>query len=352
MLRTVKGSPAQTNAARDAWRQAIAWDPAGPAARETAEDFLPRYPDGALSAALRAVPAKQPQRVPVPGEEEQGAAYEALSNGRLDEASQKFNDLLGIPVQRARAQMGLGFAAMQRGEFSRAIAAYTEARESGLHTNELTEALGETQFWEDMQRGEAALRAGNTAALRGFAAAPELRPESGAALDATGRATMQAGSPAAATGMFEQAVKADTKQPEFWKDWFAALVSSGRSREARADAGYVPENVELRLAGDPGYLGTMAAATRATGNAEEYSRLVAKMQGTAAGPGRTAAELQLAGSLLTGGSPRDAAREAMEAIKLEPDNLAAWKLLVNAEHVAHRDTVAMTAIERMAAGWG
>ena len=64
ILENIKGTVAQMNAARDAWRQAILWDLTGPAATETSQSFLARYNDTELANALPqcACPAARPRR--------------------------------------------------------------------------------------------------------------------------------------------------------------------------------------------------------------------------------------------------------------------------------------------------
>ena len=57
--------------------------------------------------------------------------------------------------------------------------------------------------------------------------------------------------------------------------------------------------------------------------------------------------MRLASLLLSGGNPRDAAREALEVIRVSPDDLDAWKLAAIAEHLAKRDTMALTVVEHM-----
>lgn len=350
ILQGIKGTGAQMSAAREAWRQAILWDPTGPAATDTAQDFLARYPDTELANTLHNATARQVQRAPVQGEEEQGEAYAALNKGHLEDAEKKFGALMEVQPQRAKAAMGLGYIAMQRQDFDKAIQQYELAKQAGLHSNELTEALANARFWSYMKHGEDALKVHDTTvAMESFQRAQSLRGDQPALLDALGRTWMQMNQPDRAATAFEHALKLDEGRAGTWTDWFAALVQVGRSSEVLADQQYVPAKVVSQLANDPEYIAILAVASLQTGDQDGFHRQLGQLHTTSDSPKRLAAQMRVASLLLSSGSPRDAAREALEVIKLSPNNVEAWKLVVLAEHTAKRDTTAMTALERMPA---
>ncbi len=253
ILEGIRGTAAQRNAAQAAWRQAIVWDLTGPAATETSKQYLDRYNDADLANALRNAPVRQPVRVAVEGEGEQGEAYADLSKGDLNQAEKRFTELLKVPPQRAKALMGLGYVAMQRQDFSKAAEYYEQARQAGLHTSELTEALANSRFWVAMKNGEKALNSHNEAeAMRSFESARTLRSNDPAVLNAVGRTWMQMNQPEKAVAIFEQAVRLNENNTESWTNWFAALVQTGHSREVVADQRYMPSDVSAKLATDPG----------------------------------------------------------------------------------------------------
>jgi cellulose synthase operon protein C len=348
ILQGIKGTVAQMNAARDAWRQAIVWDLNGPAATETSQQYIARYNDADLANALRNAPARQPVRVSIEGESEQGAAYAALSKGDLALAEKQFYELLKVSPQRAKALMGLGYVAMQRQDFNKAIEYYEQARQAGMRSSELSDALTDARFWGSMKNGESALTAHNESeAMRYFEKARELRPNNPAVLQALGRSWMQMNQPEKAVALFEQSVKLNENRTEAWTNWFAALVQTGHSREVVADQRYMPSEVSTKLATDPEYIAILAVSELQTGNQDSFSRLLAQLHSAPLTPKRVAGQMRLASLLLTAGSPRDAAREALEVIRLSPDNLDAWKLVVVGEHLAKRDAMALTAIEHM-----
>jgi tetratricopeptide (TPR) repeat protein len=348
MLQGIKGTVAQMNAARDAWRQAMLWDLNGPAATETSQQYLARYNDADFASALRNAPARQPVRVSIEGESEQGEAYAALSKGDLAQAEKQFSELLKISPQRTKALMGLGYVAMQRQDFNKAVEYYERAYQAGLRSSELTESLADARFWGSMKNGETALTAHNESdAMRYFEKARELRPNNPAVLEALGRAWMQMNQPEKAVALFEQSVKLDENRPEGWINWFGALVQTGHSREVVADQRYMPSDVSAKLASDPEYIAILAVSELQTGNQESFSRLLAQLHSAPETPKRVAGQMRLASLLLAAGSFRDSAREALEVIRISPNNLDAWKLVVVAEHLAKRDAMALTAIEHM-----
>jgi cellulose synthase operon protein C len=347
ILENIKGTAAQMNGARDAWRQAILWDPSGPVATETGEQFVSRFNDASVADALRNAPARQPKHVVIEGEAEQGEAYASLSKGDLVEAEKQFMALTKVQAQRGKAYMGLGYIAMQRRQFDVAMQNYELAHQAGLHTSELTDAMNEARFWGSMQKGEQALLAQNgSEALTRFQYASELHPKDPAVLDALGRTWMQMRQPEKAVPLFEQAVKLNEDRPEGWINWFGALAQTGHSREIVADQHYVPSSVSTALAADPEYISILAVAELETGDEQSFRRFLEQLHGSTDTTRRVAGQMRLA-SLLLSSNPRDAAREALDVIRLSPDNLEAWKLLVIAEHLANRDYMAETAIERM-----
>ncbi len=350
ILQGIKGTGTQMASAREAWRQAILWDPTGPTATETGADFLARYPDPELANAMHTATARQVQRAPVQGEEEQGEAYAALNKGHLDDAEKMFHGLMEVQPQRGKAALGLGYVAMQHGDFDKAIQEYELAREAGLRSTELTEALANARFWSAMKHGEEALKANEpTVAMSSFQKAQSLRGDNAALQDALGRTWLQMNQPDRAAACFEHALKLDESRASTWTNWFATLVQTGRSSEVLADGGYIPSRVTSQLAGDPEYIAILAVAYLQTGDTEGFHRQLSQLHATADSPKRLAAQMRVASLLLSSGSPRDAAREALEVVKLSPNNVDAWKLVVLAEHVARRDTTAMTALESMPA---
>ncbi|HTW79573.1 MAG TPA: cellulose synthase subunit BcsC-related outer membrane protein, partial [Terracidiphilus sp.] len=183
-------------------------------------------------------------------------------------------------------------------------------------------------------------------ALTRFQYASELRPRDPAVLDALGRTWIQMKQPEKAIPLFEQAVKLNENRPDAWIDWFGTLAQTGRSREVVADQPYIPPAVSTQLATNPEYIAILAVSELETGNEESFRQLLEQLHSSTDTTKRVNGQLRLA-SLILNSNPRDAAREALDIIRLSPDNIEAWKLVVIAEHLANRDTMAQTAIDRM-----
>lgn len=348
LLADLHGTAEQMEQARVAWRQAIIWGINGPAA-ETAKDYLARYPDDQLAGRLQSSQAEHVSHPVVPGQAEQGAAYEALRKGDLPQAQHLFESLLSIPAQRGKALAGLGYIDMQQKNFAAAQEHFEQAESNGFHAPELSSALVDARYWKAMQDGNRALDNDEFAhALSAFDEAHAIKPNAPEAIQGEAGVWMQQKQPEKALPLFEQAVKMEEDRPQAWIAWFDALVRTSRSREVIADQPYIAVETLTRLESDPDYMAVLAAAQLNTGDDAEGHRLMNQLAEVANIDKRSAAQLRCA-ELLAVNDPRSSARMAFDVIRVEPDNLDAWKLLVSDEHVAGRDQMALTAADRMPA---
>jgi tetratricopeptide (TPR) repeat protein len=349
LLASIRGTADQTEQARRAWRQAILWTPNGPVA-ETAQEYLSRYPDDQLAARLHGVQAEHAGQASTEGQPEQGEAYAALRKGDLQQAKQLFQPLLSIPAQRGKALAGLGYVNMQQQDFAAAIEHFEQAQSAGFRTPELSAALVDAHYWKAMQDGNRALDKDELSlAMSAFGEAHSVKPASPEALEGQAGVWMQQNLPDRALPLLEQAVKMQQDRPQGWVAWFDALVQSGRSKEVIADQPYIAPETLSRLESDPDYIAIMAAAQTNVGNEAEARRLVDQLAQNPQVDKRSAAQLHCAELLARGENPRASARLAFEVIRVEPDNVDAWKLLVRDEHLANRDQMALTAVDRMPA---
>ncbi|HTZ59777.1 MAG TPA: cellulose synthase subunit BcsC-related outer membrane protein [Acidobacteriaceae bacterium] len=348
LLADLHGTAEQMEQARIAWRQAIVWGINGPAA-ETAKDYLARYPDDQLAARLQSSQAEHVSHPVVPGQAEQGAAYEALKKGDLPQAQHGFESLLSIPAQRGKALAGLGYIDMQQKNFAAAQDHFEQAESNGFHAPELSTALVDARYWKAMQDGNRALDNDEFAhALSAFDEAHAIKPNAPEAIQGEAGVWMQQKQPERALPLFEQAVKMEEDRPQAWIAWFDAMVRTSRSREVIADQPYITVDTLTKLESDPDYMAVLAAAQLNTGNDPEGRRLMNQLAQVADIDKRSAAQLRCA-ELLAVNDPRASARLAFDVIRVKPDNLDAWKLLVSDEHIAGRDQMALTAADRMPA---
>jgi Flp pilus assembly protein TadD len=346
LLAALHGTAEQMEQARLAWKQAILWSMNGPAAA-TAKDYLARYPDEQLEARLKG--AAQNSHPVIPGQQDQGAAYEALRKGDLLQAQHQFEALLSVPPQRGKALAGLGYVNMQQQNFAAAQEHFEQAESAGFHAPELSAALVDARYWNAMQQGNRALEGEEFShALAAFEEAHAIKPTAPEALQGQAGVWMQQKQPQKALPLFEQAVKMEQDRPQGWTAWFDALVRASRSKEVIADQPYIAPETLIKLQTDPGYMAVLAAAQMNAGSEAEGKRLLEQLAQVPYVAQRTAAQLRAA-ELLAVNNPRASARLAFDVIRASPDNLDAWKLLVSDEHVSGRDQMALTVVDRMPA---
>ena len=346
LLASVRGTADQTEQARRAWRQAILWDVNGPAA-ETAREYLSRYPDEQLEARLHTAQAEH--HMPAPGQSEQGEAYAALHKGDLQQAQQLFEPLLSIPAQRGKALAGLGYVNMQQQNFAAAAEHFEQAQQAGFDAPELTAALTDARYWKAMQAGNRALTENEVAhAMSAFEEAHTLKPGAPEALQGEAGVWMLQNQPQKALPLFEQAVKIQQDRAQGWTAWFDALVQADRSKEVIADQPYIAPDTLAKLETDADYMAVMAAAQMNVGNEVESRRLMTELEQVLPLDKRSEAQVRCA-ELLAANNPRASARMAFDVIRISPDNVEAWKVLVRDEHQAGRDQMALTAADRMPA---
>jgi cellulose synthase operon protein C len=346
LLANLHGTAEQMEQAKAAWRQAILWSMNGPAAA-TAKDYLARYPDPQLEERLKA--AAQTSQPVVAGQTEQGAAYETLRKGDLAQAQRQFEALLSIPAQRGKALAGLGYVNMHQQDFAAAQQHFEQAESAGYHAPELSSSLLDARYWNQMQQGNRALDNDDLSpALTVFEQAHAIKPAAPEALQGQAGVWMQQKQPQKALPLFEQAVKMEQDRPQSWTAWFDALVRTSKSKEVIADQPYIAPETLAKLQSDPDYIAVLAAANINTGNDAEGHRLLTQLANISDVAKRTPAQLRAA-ELLAVDNPRVSARLAFDVIRDSPNNLDAWKLLVSDEHLAGRDQMALTAVDRMPA---
>ena len=346
MLSNLRGSSEQMEQARIAWRQAILWNPSGPAA-ETAPQYLARFPDDQLAARVQSAQSERQAHPAIAGETEQGAAYAALRKGDLPQAQQQFEALLSVTPQRGKALAGLGYVNMQQKDFAAAVEHFEGAQRAGYQAPELAAALSDARYYKAMKAGNTALENDDLDhAMTAFQEAHTLKPAGGEALEGQAGVWMVQNRPDKALPLFEQAVRLQQDRPQAWTAWFDALVQDGRSKEVIADQPYITPETRAKLEDDPDFMAVMAAAQINTGNEAEGRRLLTQLSQVQQADVRTSAQLRAA-QLLAIDNPRASARLAFDVIRVSPEKVDGWKLLARGEHIAGRDQMALTVVDRM-----
>lgn len=257
-LRPLAAIPSVSREAIAAWRQALVWGGASPAAIPALEAFLQQVPNDPtatrLLAEARAIPPP-----PGPGDQARIAAFAELERNRLREAAAGFEAAIARNPRDADALGGLGVVRLREGRaadarelLERAVAAdpasaerWREALDGASYVAELAEARGQMQR-NELDRAEATLR-------RAIAREVPDRADAEALL---GDLLLRRGDPVAAEQRYRAAL---ARRPDFG----AALAGLNRALTAQGRAAEAAE-VARRLPEPPGSPGAgRAAALRA-----------------------------------------------------------------------------------------
>jgi cellulose synthase operon protein C len=353
MLAELRGSAAQMEQARADWRQAILWDPAGPAAVQTGPQFLQRYPDPELEARLKSAevhPVKPEAPVDSPLE---GEGYNALSAGDLSVAKEKFSALLALPGSAAKAHAGLGYVAMQEQDFSVAIQNFEEARLHGLQSAGIDKALVESRYFETLGEGNKALHAKDfDGAAADFARARKLDPQRPEAIEALAGALVASGQPSKAEVLFGEVAKSNPDNLDAWVEWFDALLEAGDAQQVLDEQANIPAATSRKLEQRVDYLAILSSANKALGDDAAAHRLIDRVEDTASRGGAQSASAQLraAGLLMQQGNTDGASQLCRAVVRTDHSNVEAWEMLVRAAHLAGDDVSAVSVAERMSEG--
>lgn len=325
--------------AQNALKQAAEWNvKAATAPTTTASSATP------VQTSAPAV-AKAPAGNPL-----EGAAYRALNSGRLDEAQQKFEEILVKQPQNPRALSGMGYVSMMRQEFTQAASYLESARAQGARG--LDDAIATSRFWEAMSHAGDALKAGDTAtAIDGYHAALAMKPSSPDAMEGLAGAQMQAGNPADAVALFERTVGAAPSRETAWRGLFLAQSAAGEVQAALATNDRMPKTVRTGLGNDPDYLHTLADDYTAVGRTADADLTIAHaltLPFPNHGRDLPADKQMQYAALLMAAQRYEAALQLYSQVVTEtPANADAWRALIAAQHQLHRDDAALATISRM-----
>jgi Flp pilus assembly protein TadD len=346
LLSVFRGTAAQNEQARTAWRTAILWDPNSRVGLENFKAYLERYPDAELSARFQAASQKSGTEAPIPAEEKSG--YQALTNGNLTEATSHFTVLSEEESHAARGEMGLGYISMQQKDFDGALNHFEKARAKGMRGSALDKALHDARYWGAMAKGNDALKAKDTAkAVAEFTRAHEVDNHLPEAAEALGGALIASRQPQQAEEVLASNAKANPARPDAWIEWMHALLENSKFDRVISIQQSVPSDVRVQLAHRADYLAMLLCADLAQGNAADSRMLRERITRSDSDAGGASANVQAAGLLFRYGYFDDASRLSVAALNRDMNNAQAWQILVQAEHMAGRDRNALTMIGRM-----
>jgi tetratricopeptide (TPR) repeat protein len=353
MLAELRGSAAQTEQAQAAWRQAILWDPAGPAATQTSLQYLQLYPDPELEARMKSAEVHPVTPESPVGSPLEGEGYKALAAGNLNTAKEKFSALLALPGSAGKAHAGLGFVAMQEQDFPAAIENFERARLHGLQTPGIDKALMQSRYFETLREGNNALKAKDfDGAAADFARARKLDPQRPEAIEALAGALVAAGQPSKAEVLFAELTKSNPDNLDAWVEWFDALLGTGDAQRVLDEQAKIPAATSHKLEQRVDYLAILSSANKALGDDAAAQRLIDRVEDAAArgGPQSAAALLRAAGLLMQQGNTDGASQLCRAVVQTDHGNAEAWEMLVRAAHAAGDDVSAISVAERMPEG--
>lgn len=163
-LQRLSETPALASQTRQAWRQALIWLSTDPSDRAYYQAFLDRYGadpeiqtklDDVKAAVVAATPSVNPRVAKVQ------AAYDALNDGELDLAEQRFKQLLADDARDSDGLGGLGLVRLRQEQFGEAAALLEQASVADpARARRWREALGSARFYSLLHEAQAARDAG------------------------------------------------------------------------------------------------------------------------------------------------------------------------------------------------
>src|SRR5579885_2776894 len=289
-----------------------------------------------------------PESVPAPaGNPLEAAAYHALNSGRLNEAKEKFQDLIAKQPRNARALAGMGYLYMRQQDFVSAADYFERARAAGEHG--LDSAIANAHFWQKMTDAGNELGSGRAeSAIAGYQAALQIKPNNTDALEGLGNAFQQTGDYQQAAQTLEKVVRLDPQRTSAWRNLLLTQSAANDSQAVVDTSVRLPRNVRAQLSSDPDYLRVLAQAYQALGRKSDADKVIAQALALPfPNEGRdlpVAKQLQYAGLLLAARRYAPAIRLYRQVVAQDPENAGAWRALIAAQHESNHDEEALTTI--------
>ena len=373
--------------ANEAIRQSLIWDAPNPASGPELRAYVAKHSDPQLEQLLRdqpkapvrttrsARPSAAGEELPSAKPEDEGMpvrasgvhekattsgargqaieeAYRALNAKHIEDAEQRFRDILSTDPENARAMAGMGYIRMGQSNFGGAMSFLEQAKQSGAHDAGLEPALATARFWFTMGEGAAALNENDlpTAEQR-YQAAITMRPTSPEALEGLGGTLLKAQQAPAAVEVYERYVKVKPASPTPWRGLFLAEFGAGSAPQALLTERRIPPAIRAQLMRDPDFLRTLASAYSAVGrdiDAQKVLGAALELPFPAeAASLKTGTQLQYA-SLLQAANHLDQADGLYRQIlAADPVNSLAWQGLIRVEHAMKQDAQAVQTLQSM-----
>ncbi|MGD1106009.1 MAG: cellulose synthase subunit BcsC-related outer membrane protein [Terracidiphilus sp.] len=354
-IRILQAHPSDPGA-QSALRQALIWDSANPASAAELRDYLKSHPqDTEVAGHLKENEARLAQmnsgiaRTPA-----ERAAFAALNARRLDEANQRFTDLLAKDPTNGRAAAGMGFLRMRQQDFAAAITFFTQAEQNGYKAKIVQDALATSRFWLTMGEATQAFSQNQfDVADAKYRAALAMNPRSVEALNGLAGLYIKEQQYSTAASVYQLLIKVQPTSFDGWRGLFLANARADQNSQALAIAARFPPSVRVALNKDPEYLRTLAAIYQAEGRTADAERtLVLALALPFPGNGSTLKDdtkLQYAGILMEAKRFPQAAALYAQVVASDPATVSAWMGLVSAHHELGQDTQAIDDVQRIPA---
>ena len=351
LLENFQGPSPLMQQARTAWRQALFWNPASPAAQQSGEIYLQRYPDSELAARLRDA-REQLAHAPEQGSPEEAKGYRELQQGNLSAAAKDFSTMLADHDLSARAHVGLGYVYMKQQDFNDAVLSFEQARTEGLRSPSVEDAYRQARYWDLMQQGTTALNSGDSSSASQFfeqaSQADSGRPEADLALAGLWVKEQQ---PEKALPILQNLIQRHPENEQTWLALVDAELQAGQFAQLLAEQKNIPSATLSTLNQDPEYLSNVATADLSLGNDAAAQQILAQLNALPYADAASHAKIQLklANLMLSEDRAEEAVSLSRDAVRLDRANPAAWSTLIRAEDQAGRDGSALELIDYLPA---
>ncbi|MEO6830544.1 MAG: tetratricopeptide repeat protein, partial [Acidobacteriaceae bacterium] len=346
------------------WKQILLADPTNQTAlahlsqdgREVGSRHVDVGADADAASAISAIPPrKQADRL-------EAAAYRALRQKRTSLAEQRFRAILAAHPKDGSALAGMGYAAMQRQDFSAALHWLQLAERHGTRNRGVLHAIATARFWQNMQAASSAVEQHRMKDAEAAAqAALRIQPGDPQATLLLAMIYSDTGRPSLAMPLYRQVAERNTTSanPEAWAGWLKTSASLQQPQIALAALDHLSASERAQLEqkfeflvglSDAYAVAGQAGEAEQSSNAEQLlARALALPENSATPARREQAALQYAVLCIRNHQYTRAAGAYRAVLDRDPNNASAWRGIVLAEHLDDRDANAWKSFEQMPA---
>ncbi len=349
LLAGVGGTGPAAAKAKEAWRQALLWEKNNRAYMPAIQAYVERYHDAELEAVLghlKAEPAPSGDAIPLSKDEQVG--YRALKQNSVVQAEQSFAAALKETPHSAGAHAGMGFVRMKQGDFAAAADEFRAAQAQRPKNADLAQALETAKFWQAMQAAtEAVKKEQFTQAISAYEAALSIRSTNTDALRGLAGVYLQAGQTENAAKTYEHLIRLQPQNPEFREALVRSKLGTGNAASALESLTKIPPSVLAQLTLQRSFRILQASVYADAGREKEAAELFGELERVKEGEASPSEQIQLANLMVRFHHANQAAESMQHLTSHDPENAAAWEMLVSALAAAGDVDAAEKSIEQM-----